>query len=428
MKLSTLLLPLALLSATSMANYHIPGKDQARPILLKNGTIHTVSQGTLKNADLLFSQGKITAVGTVKSVPDNAQIIDVSGKHIYPGLIALNTSIGLAEIGSIKATKDAREIGEVNPDIKARVAFNADSQLIPTIRSNGVTHTQIVPEGRMLTGQSSLMQLDGWNWQKSLVKADDALHLNWPRLAINTAWWEKRSPKEQRKQSRKTFKRMEGYFESAKHYYDGVKAGKKLPVDSRWHSMIKLFDNKLPLHIHADEKRQIAQALIFAKKHNFNIVIVGGRDAWRLTDQLREQNVSVIYQSPMGLPGRQDEDHDQAYKTPKMLADAGVDFALALSGNWKVRSLPFAAGQAINYGLTMNQALASVTLTPAKILGLDKTMGSIEVGKQANIVISKGDIFDYLGHKVETMFIDGRKIDLNDRHKSLYNKFRQKTE
>lgn len=419
---------LAMGAFTSSAHDLVPAKAQTQPILLKNATVHTVTQGTMQTADVLLVQGKISAVGQVTSIPENTKTIDLSGKHIYPGLIALSSTLGLTEVSAVRATRDMSEVGQVNPDVKAKVAFNADSELIPTVRSNGITHVQIVPQGRLLTGLSSVVHLDGWNWTDSVVKANEGVHLQWPRAGINNAWWEKRSPAKQREQQQKSLDKLDEYFVSARAYYNAYKADNSIAVDSRWHAMMPLFERKVPLYIHADDKRQIEQAVRFAKSNELDMIIVGGKDAWRTTKLLTDNNISVIYESAFGLPSRVDEDIDQAYKTPKMLADANVGFAITIPGDWGSRSLPFAVGQAMNYGLTPAQALAAVTIEPAKLLGLSQSMGSIEVGKNANIVVSEGDLFDYTGHQVSHMFIDGRAVDLDNRHKRLYNKYQQKTE
>ena len=340
----------------------------------------------------------------------------------------MDSTLGLTEISAVRATRDMSEVGDVNPDVKGRVAFNADSELIPTMRSNGITHVQVVPEGRMFTGLSSLVQLDAWNWTDAVVKADEGVNLIWPRAGINTAWWERRSPEKQREQAAKNLKKVEKHFISARAYYDAYTADKNIAVDSRWHAMMPLFDKTKPLYVHADDRRQIEQAIKFANKQDIRLVIVGGQDAWRVTDLLSKNNVELIFERPFGLPRRSDEAVDQAYKTPKLLADANINFAMTIPGNWGSRSLPFAVGQAINYGLSADKALASVTIEPAKILGVEDSMGSISVGKKANVIVSKGDLFDFATHAVTHMYIDGREVNLDNRHKRLYQKYQQKAE
>ena len=404
----------------------VPGTAQQQPILLQNALVHTVIDAEPKVQDVLLVDGKIAAIGSQLQVPANAELHDLTGKHLYPGLIALINQLGLIEIEAVRATRDDRETSNTNPDLRVEVAFNADSVVIPTIRSNGFSHSLIYPSGSMITGRSALMQLDGWNWQDALVQSDVGLHINWPSMTIRTGWRASQSPDKQREQQQQQLQQLHRYFEQAQAYFKAEQAGLNHGVDSRWHRMLPFFKGELPLFVHADDPRQIRQAMLLAQQYQARLVIVGGRDSWRMADELAAAKVDVIYTAPFGLPTRGDEAYDQAFAAPGMLRDAGVRLALSLDGFWDTRNLVFASGHVTRYGLSQADALKALTLDAARIAGVADRLGSIEVGKSASLVVSDGDIFDYLGHRVEQMWIDGRVVDLDNRHKQLHRRYQQR--
>ncbi|MDP5137228.1 amidohydrolase family protein [Rheinheimera baltica] len=416
----------SLTTSAVLAHDMVPGQVQKAPILLTGLTVHTVTNGVKVDNDVLLVDGKIAAVGKDLTAPDGATVMALDGKHLYPGLIALANQLGLIEIEAVRATDDTTEVTQTNPDIKARLAYNADSEVIPTIRSNGFAYSMVYPSGSMLMGQSSLMQLDAWNHQDALVAEGTGLHIRWPNASTLGSRWNPKPADEVRKANAEQLEKLQQYFKDAKAYYDAEKAGLNTGLDSRWHEMLAVFDAKRPLFVHADDERQIRQAILLAKEYGLKLTIVGGRDSWRMADELAAAMVSVIYTAPYGLPSRGDENYQQAFIVPKTLQDAGVQYALSLDGFWDTRNLVFAAGQAISFGLTPEQALRSVTINAAQIAGVADKIGSIEVGKAASLVVSDGDIFDYLGHKVTHLWIDGREVDLNNRHKQLHQKYQQR--
>ncbi|RUO77939.1 amidohydrolase family protein [Idiomarina seosinensis] len=411
---------------TALANDQVPGEKQQQPIVLQGGTLHTVANGTLTDTDLVFSDGKITAIGKDVDVPAQAQVVDISGQHVYPGVIAMDTTLGLNEIEAVRATRDAREVGEVTPEVAGHIAYNADSEIIPTVRYHGITHAQVVPEGSLVTGQSSLMQLDAWNWEDGLVSAELGVHVSWPRTYIVDTWWERRSPKEQREANAKALKHLKQVFIDAKAYYDAKQADLNIEQDQRWEAMLGLFDGSKKLFVQAEDKRQLEQALDLAQEYGFKLVLMGARDSWRIAERLAETQTPVVFGSPYGLPARDDEGYDQAFSTPAKLAEAGVNFAIAYPGYWDVRNLPFAAGQSVAFGLGVDEAIKAITLKPAEFLGVADRLGSIEVGKSASFSVSKGDLLDPISQDLTHLFIDGRKVELESRHTELYEKYQQK--
>ncbi|MCO4320111.1 amidohydrolase family protein [Aliidiomarina quisquiliarum] len=403
-----------------------PGAEAKQAILLQGGTLHTVSHGSLEQTDLLIVDGKIAAMGKELTVPANAQIINVSGQHVYPGLIALDTTLGLIELEQARPTNDMREVGTVTPEVLAHHAFNADSDIIPTIRYMGITHAQTVPQGNLVNGRSSLMQLDGWNWRDALEVGPVALHVSWPRIGLNSAWWERRTPAEQHKANAEAYQELLQVFVMAKAYHEGRLEGTQTRVDQRWEAMRGLFTGDLQLFVHADDRRQLEQALQFNREYGFAMTFVGARDSWMMADTLAELKTPVIFGYPYGLPSRVDDGYDTAYATPAMLHAAGVDFAIAYPGYWDSRNLAFGAGNAVAYGLDYQAALRAITLTPARFMGVDKSLGSLDVGKQATLIVSAGDVLDHLGQRIEYMFIDGREVNLSNRQLQLYEKYSER--
>lgn len=414
---------LALVGQVS-AHDMVPGKKQTQPILITNATLHTVSNGILTNSDILLKDGKISAIGQSLSQPSNAKIIDGRGQHVYPGLISTVSQLGLREIESVRATVDITEVGEDNPHLLAHVAYNPDSEIIPTIRANGITHVQVTPSGYMLGGQSSVINLDAWNIDDGLVKSAVGVHLFWPS---KPGYWvsKKRLPKAL-KSYQQRLARLDNYFLQSKRYATNYQANNNIEQDIRWHAMLGLWQGTKTLYVHANDINEIEQALRFNLTHQFKMIIVGGQDAWLVKDELAAQQVPVIYTHAFGIPARGDEDIDQAFKTPKMLQDAGVTVAIGYESAWDSRSLAFAAGMAAKHGLGKESALKAITLTPAKLLGVSDKLGSLDVGKSASVIMTKGDVMDYQTHRVQRMFIDGRIVDLNNRHRQLYDKYQQK--
>ncbi len=429
MNKTTLTFSLICLSLTldlALAHDYAPGAKQKNAVLVAGGDLNTVTQGVLKDTDILLENGRISAIGKKLSPPPGAYFVDATGQQVYPGLIDPNTTLGLIEIGAARATDDQSERGQNNPDVQAHIAYNPDSEIIPTVRSNGITTALIVPSGSLLRGRSSLINLDGWTKEDAMEKENAALHLSWPRVSIITAWWMEQSAEDQKKENEENRKRLEEVFEQAKSYYIAKKADPKLPVDSRWEAMTSVFDKVLPVFIHCNDMRQIELAVDFAKKYELRIAIVGGAETYKAAKILNENNIPVIIEQTQQMPMRNDDPYDLAYTLPRLLSDAGVKYCLSQSASWATRNLPFQAGQAAAYGLSKEEALRSITLSTAEILGVEKELGSLEVGKKATLVVSKGDILDHLTNQVTYMFIDGRQVDLDNKHKELYRKYQEK--
>lgn len=417
---------LALLCSTAaFAQVPAPTPKQTKPVLLKGATLHVGNGTVVENAVVGFADGKITYAGPQSGANlSGYEVVDVTGQHIYPGLIQPNSSLGLNEIESVRATIDVRETGQFNPNVRAVVAYNTDSDIIPTIRTNGVLLSQVTPSGGTISGTSSVVQLDAWNWEDALVKADEGIHLNWPGMLIETG---NSNPEAAKRLATMKTQRTQTLAELASLLRDAAvyKAGQHNSENLKLTALTGLFDGSKKLYIHANYGKEIIEAVNFAQKHGVKeIVLVGGGDALVVADFLKTHNIPVIYSGVHALPSRPEEDVDMAYKMPYLLQQAGLlvalDYDLSVHG---IRNLPFIAGTAAAYGLNKEQALAAVTLNTAKILGIDKQTGSVEAGKDANLVVSSGDLLDMRTNNVTQAYIQGRKIDLSNKQKYLYEKF-----
>ncbi len=420
------LLSLLAASTWTPAYDQVPGGPQQQPVLLRGGDLYTVSSDVLTATDLLFEAGRIARIGKDLEAPANARVIDVTGKRVYPGLIATATSIGMVEIGAVRATRDLAEVGDVTPEAAAHVAYNYDSEIIPTVRSNGITTAQVLPGGSLIQGLGFITHLDGWNEEDAAVRRIDGLVVEWPRAAVVDAWWVRESPEEQRKHNEEQRKRLRAVFEQARAYQRAREADEQVEIRVRWEAMRPVFTGERPLYVIADDYREIVEAVAFAEEHGARMVLVGGADAHLAADLLRQHDVPVILGDTQALPPREDDAYDSAFRRPLRLHEAGVRFCLAKRASWNARNLAFQAGQAAAFGLPRDVALRAITLSAAEILGIDDRQGSLEEGKDATLFVSDGDVLDYLGQKVRMMFIEGREVDLDDRHKQLRRKYRQR--
>lgn len=427
---------LSLASLTSFGQNPAPGRTQEKAIALLGATIHTGTGQVIQNGLITFDKGLITNVvdaATVRLNTSEMQVIDVTGKHIYPGLISPASLVGMQEIASVRATIDSREIGVLNPNVRSLIAYDSDSEIIPTIRNNGVLLTQAMPMGGTVSGSSSVMYADGWNWEDAVLRKDDGLWLNWPGYYARDFDFETFQASIKKNERRdEAIRGLQATFAEAKSYAEaGANAVKPASANLRFEAMKGLFKGTQNLYVRADYAKDIIEAVRFAKLAGVvKVVIVGAEDADKVAGFLKENNVPVILSALHRLPNRQDEATDLPYRLPGILQKAGVLVSLSYAEEWwRTRNLPFLAGTAAGFGVTdREEALKMITSNTAKILGIDGQVGTLEVGKHATLVVSKGDLLDMRTNFVEHAFIQGRKVDLDDKHKRLYNKFKTKYE
>lgn len=427
-RLLTVLTLAALATCTSatLAAVPNPAPPQERAIALVGGTIHTVEGPEIPNGTIVFSDGKITALGASVTVPDNAERFDVTGKHVYPSLIDASTNIGLTEIGSVRATNDASETGSINPNVKAQVAVNPESEIIPVTRSNGVLIVLSSPSGGVISGTSALLRLDGWTWEDLTHTAPVAMHLTWPRMRPVTAWWNQDSDETQLERRDTQLKAVRQAFADARAYITARQAGSQVEYDSRWEAMIPVLEGKVPVMVESDDIQQIQAVVAFAETEKIKIIIRGGYDAPLCADLLKKNDIPVIVDGIHRLPTRDDEAYDTPFTVPDRLRSAGVRFCITGGGGASnVRNLPYHAATAASFGLPRDEALKAITLYPAQILGVEDHLGSLAVGKDATLFVADGDILEIPSH-VERAYIDGRTIDLSDKQKVLWEKYKEK--
>ena len=425
---------LSVFALTINASDQVPGKPQDHPIALIGGTIHTVSGVIIGNGTVLFVDGKISGIGTQVDLPEGTEQININGKHVYPGLITANTRLGLLEINAVRATRDFAELGDIKPNIRAEVSINPDSELLPVARANGITMAHTIPMGGLIAGTSALITLDGWTWEDLTYKAPVGLYIDWPFMGIRRGRFVEKSKKEQLKDRdeklakiRETFKQARAYLKAKEA--EGQKGTPYHGSDLRLDAMIPVLKKEMPVLLHARGIKQIQAALDWAIDEDLRIILLCGQDVRFVTSLLKENNIPVIYEGTLTTPSRRWEPYDTPFSTPLKLFEAGVTFCISGSGRTfeaaHERNLPYQAAMAAAYGLPKEEALKAVTLYPAQILGVGDRVGSIEVGKDATLIVTNGDPLEIMTN-VEMEFIQGRKIDLSSRHTELYEKYKTK--
>ena len=397
--------------------------------LIMGGIAHLGTGEKIENSLIVIRDGKFDLVADASLVRIDPSAFDTVirayGKHIYPAFIAPNTTLGITEIYAVRASKDYNEVGSYNPNVRSQIAYNTDSKIIKTVRTNGVLLTQTTPRGGVISGLSSVMYLDGWNWEDATLKADDGIHLNWPSSFNTSGWWAEPGKTSKNKNYDDRVKEIKNYFEIAKSYsQDDSK------MDLELVSIQELFKGTRNLYIHANYAKDIRESVRFFKKTGINnIVIVGGRDALNAISILKENNISIILERVHSLPVNEDAAIDQFYKLPSQLSENNILFCLSYSGDMEAmgtRNLPFTAGTAVAYGLDKEKAIASISLNTAIILGIEKTTGSIEIGKNATFFISSGDALDMRTNNIELSFIKGIPVNLNNHQKELFEKYKNR--
>lgn len=393
---------------------------------IRNVTVHPISAPPVEGATVLIRDGKIVAVGKNVAIPRGAQVYDGKGNHLYPGYIDACTTLGLTEIGSIAATIDTSETGQFNPNSRAEIAINPDSELIPVTRVNGTTTVVSAPTGGILSGMGCVMNLDGWTWEEMVIKTPIGLFMNFPAPsgALN------QSAESRRRDWESRMRPINEFIENARRYLRAHQAAGKHGVpaherDPRFEAMIPILEGKLPLFVRVNTALGIQAAIRWAEEQKLRLVIVGGLEAWRVADLLREKQVPVILEGVHNMPSAESAPYDEPFTLPKRLHEQGVLFCIASNDASNARNLPYHAATAVAHGLPHDEALKAITLYPAQILGLAHRLGSIEVGKDANLVLLSGDPLD-IRTQVIQVWIAGRPIEMTSKHIRLYERYRKR--
>ena len=396
--------------------------------LFIGATAHLGNGEVIETSAISIKNGKFEMVADATKIRINPSAFDtiykLHSKHIYPSFIVPNTTLGITEIDAIRATKDFRETGGINPNVRTLIAYNTDSKLTKTVRSNGVLIAQVTPRGGRISGQSSVMCLDGNNWENAVLRSDDGIHLNWPHSFYNTGWWAEPGETKENKDYTTNVNDIKLFFDKAKSYAQSSNL-----MDLKFESMRNLFDGGKTLFIHVNNASDMRDAIEFTKEYNIiKKVLVGAEDALKITSLLIKENIPLILNRVHRLPKSQDSPVDEQFTQAKKLEEAGVLFCLSYKGDMEAmgaRNLPFTAGTTVAYGQEYEKAVQSITLNTAIILGISDLVGSIETGKNATFFISSGDALDMRTNNVEQAFIDGISINLNNHQKVLFDKYRK---
>ncbi|MDF0715809.1 amidohydrolase family protein [Muricauda sp. 334s03] len=419
---------IAIVLGVSLNAQQTPAPPQSEQIAILGATAHIGNGEVIENCTIIFKDGKITAIGADLMAPTIGTMINAEGKHVYPGFIAPSKSLGLVEVDAVRASDDQDEIGEMIPHVRSLIAYNAESKVVESMRPNGVLIGQVTPQGGTISGTSSIVQFDAWNWEDAALKADDGIHMNWPNFFRRGRWWagEERGYVPN-KDYGKEMDNIKMFFQNSIAYGKTNENQKNLPFAA----MQGLFDGSQRLYIHADGEKEITDAVTLTKQLGVkNVVVVGGYRANKIVDLLKEYNVPVLVERTHSLPQHEDDDYDHTYKLPKILVDAGLLVGLQNenAANFQVRNLAFYAGQTVAQGLDKETALQLITGNTAKILGIDDMYGTLEEGKSATLFISKGDALDMRTNQLSKAYIDGRDVSLETHQTELWKRYMGKYE
>jgi imidazolonepropionase-like amidohydrolase len=403
-----------------------PAPKQLEGITIEGATAHLGNGQVIENSLIMFENGKITFVGSATTrIARTGKIIDAKGKHVYPGFIAANSTLGLIEIGAVRATNDQAEIGDFKPHIRSLIAYNAESKIVESVRPNGVLMAQITPRGGSIAGSSSIVQLDAWNWEDASIKTDDDMHMNWPRTYSRSGCWTGNPVTKPNKNYSKQVLAIRDFFTEAKTYLKGDTSTRNIVFDA----MATVFSKAKKVYINANDEKQIIDAITFAQEFNIDLVIVGGYDAPKTTSLLKKHQIPVLVQRIHSSPEHDDDDYDYPYKLAKLLHEKGIIVGLEGSGSMEqmnTRNLPFYAGTCVAHGMKKEDALQLITNNTAKILGIDARVGTLEVGKDATLFISKGDALDMMTNALTKAYIQGRDLSLETHQTKLWKRYQNK--
>ncbi len=403
--------------------------DPPKRILIENPTVH-IGDGSIFEKGLVgIEGGKIilvkNALAYTYDKSDWDTIIDLNGQHLYAGFVAPNSTLGLTEIDAVRATRDFNETGQFNSNVRTQIAYNCESQVIETVRINGVLISQATPRGGIISGTSAVMTNACWNWEDGTIAANDGIHLNWPESLQGGGWWAEPQPKTRNEKYTDQKREIYDYFELAKAY---TKA--EVQTDLRYAALKDCFLGEKRVYIHANELQQLHDALDFIEHFGLkHAVIVGGYDTYMMTDKLKIRNIPVMLPRLHALPENEDNPTDLVYRLPAMLQEAGILFCLQNEGDMEAmnaRNIPFLAGTAMAYGLTEEQAIQSVTINACKILGIDKDYGTIQNGKKATLFVSQGSALDMKSNNVTLILVDGEFVPVTSFQNELYEKYQDK--
>jgi imidazolonepropionase-like amidohydrolase len=406
-------------------------QKQYNHIALINATTHVGNGTVIDNSIVVINRDKIEMVSSVTGIKLNPSaydtVIDLAGKHIYPALINTNNVLGLHDAEAVRATRDFSDVGILNPHIRSLIAYNTDNKIVPTVKTNGVLYTQCTPRGGLISGSSSILALEGWNWEDAVLKVDDGIHINFPKVIERKFSEEGDVSSNPNKKYNEEILLLNRFFSDAMAYCNTPSPAEK---NIRFEAMRAVLQGSANLYLHADKAKDIISAINFSVKNNIKKpVIVGGKESYKVTSELKKHKIPVMLNRVFDLPDSPDNNVDIVYSTPYLLQKDSILFCLQLEGDMEAmqsRNLPFNAGATVPYGLTKEQALQSITWNAAKIIGIDNRLGTIEEGKISSIVVSEGDLLDMRTNNVMLAYIAGKPVTLTNQQTELYLKYKNK--
>lgn len=422
--MNTLLAAGALLAADAAGQDLLPkGAPQRRPIVIQGATLHTVANGVIENGSLSIVDGKIAEVSKTPIQLDDAEYVDGKGKHVYPGFVLATSTLGLVEVESVDMTIDMREAGTYNPEVYAAVAVNPDSWWIPVARRNGVLAAGVFPQGGVIPGRASVIQLDGWTWEDMALARDAGLAINWP-FASRGRFGRGGTTEDQ---AAERVERIDALFDAAEAYLGARAADPAVESDLRYESMRSVIEGRTRLFVSATTRPQAESAIRWAAGRGLKVAIAGGRDVLQFTDLLKRHDVMVAVTGTHRLPHRRDLSYRTTYELPKQLEEAGVKWCLTMraTDSANARNLCYEAAATVAHGLDPEVALRSITLSAAEFLGMGERLGSLEAGKDGTLFVADGDPFEFTT-SLERAWVQGRATPLDDKQTALYRKYREK--
>ena len=409
---------------TIILGFFIQWEVKAQNILFDNASIHTGSGEHIQEGFILVQDGKILELGAGSFAGDISgyRRINVEGREVYPGIIALNTQLGIKEIDAVRATRDYDEVGAFNANLRSIIAYNTDSEVVKTVRSAGVLMAQVAPRGGRISGRSAVVKLEAWNWEDAAIRQEDGVHLNWPDYYRSRGWWADPKPHKKNDKYKKTVDELLRHFAEAASYCNSEAKEKDLSLEG----LCDVLSGETALYIHVDDATGMMDALDFCVRYGLQPIFYGARDARKILELLKEKDAQLVLKRVKSLPSRIDGPVSSAYTLPADLHAAGIPFAIADNGSWEQRNVMYQAAQAVAYGLPYEEAIKALTLSPAEITGIAKERGSLERGKYADLIIVEGDLLEIKSSMVKQAFFNGREVDLSDKQKALYEKYLDK--
>lgn len=404
-----------------------PANTSNETISIVGATAHIGNGSVIENATIILEAGLIKEIGKSNEIATQGTVINAENQHVYPGIIMPNSTLGLGEIDAVRATRDFDELGSLLPHVRSLIAYNAESKVVESMRPNGILLAQVTPRGGRISGTSSIVQLDAWNWEDAAIKIDDAIHINWPNsYKYKYASFGQVIISEENKDYQKEVNELKTFLSNAKAYKEDGSTKKNLPFAAAQ----GIFNGKQKVFVHVSKQKGIIDAIALMKSMGINeLVLVGADEAYQIIDLIKNENISIVVKRVHSLPNSEDDDYDRPYKNAATLFRNGILVSLENSGDMERmngRNLPFYAGTTTAYGLSFEEALQMITLNAAKILGIDKTYGSLEKGKSATLFISKGNALDMRGNMLTKAFIDGRAISLETHQTELWKRYMDK--